>query len=121
MEHLRAKKPEMVRKELYVYFLAYNLLRTLMWEAGIAKGVNPLCISLQRTRQHLNKFVPQLAAAASTRTRNKLYQKLLKAIAHKLVSLRPVRYEPRVQKRRPKAYPFMQKPRQVLRQKLGAA
>jgi len=36
MDILRAKSPEMVRKEIYVYMLAYNLLRTLIWEAGIA-------------------------------------------------------------------------------------
>ena len=34
MEVLRCKTPSMVRKELYVYLLAYNLLRSLMWSAG---------------------------------------------------------------------------------------
>ena len=42
MEQLRGRTPDMVRKELYVYLLAYNLLRTLMWEAGINYGVDPL-------------------------------------------------------------------------------
>lgn len=32
MEQLRGKTPDMVRKEQYVYLLAYNLLRTLMWK-----------------------------------------------------------------------------------------
>ena len=41
-----------MRKEIYVYLLAYNLLRTLMWEAGTTYGVPPLRLSLQGTRQH---------------------------------------------------------------------
>jgi hypothetical protein len=42
MEVLRSKTPAMVRKEISVYLLAYNLLRTVMWEAGTQKGVNPI-------------------------------------------------------------------------------
>ena len=33
MDILRGKTPEMVRKEIYVHLLAYNLLRTVMWQA----------------------------------------------------------------------------------------
>jgi hypothetical protein len=40
MDILRSKTPEMVRKEIYVYLLAYNLLRTIMWQAGTQKKVN---------------------------------------------------------------------------------
>jgi hypothetical protein len=45
MEQFHGKTPEMVRKELYVYLLAYNLLRTVMWEAGTTQEVNPLRLS----------------------------------------------------------------------------
>lgn len=44
MDILRSKTPEMVRKELYVYLLAYNLLRTVMWEAGTTYGVPPAAV-----------------------------------------------------------------------------
>ena len=47
MEVLRCKTPQMVRKELYVYLLAYNLLCTLMWTAGNTYGLPPLRLSLQ--------------------------------------------------------------------------
>ena len=43
MDELRGKTPQMVRKEIYVHLMAYNLLRTLMWEAGIAPWVYPHC------------------------------------------------------------------------------
>ena len=34
MEMLRCKTPEMVRKEIWMYFLAYNLIRGAMAEAA---------------------------------------------------------------------------------------
>ena len=40
----------MVRKELYAYIAASDLLRTLMWEADTAHRVNPLRLSMQGTR-----------------------------------------------------------------------
>jgi hypothetical protein len=110
MEVLRGKTPAMVRKELYVYLLAYNLLRTLMWEAGMTYGVPPVRLSLQGTRHHLYNFIPQLLAASSAQL-HQIYRTLLKVVVHKSVSDRPGRSEPRVRKRRPKAYPLMQQPR----------
>lgn len=52
-----------VSKEINIYLLAYNLLRALMWEAGTTHGVEPLRLSMQGTRQHLDNFIPHLAAA----------------------------------------------------------
>ena len=115
MDILRGKTPEMVRKEIYIHLLAYNLLRTVMWQAGSQKGVNPLRISLQGTRQHLNNFISELKDASPI-NRERLYQIMLKLIAHKLVPSRPARVEPRVIKRRPKSYPLMQQTRQVYNQ-----
>jgi hypothetical protein len=71
----------MVRKELYVYLLAYNLLRTLMWEAGTTYGVTPLHLSLQGTRHHLEHFTPKLLAACEGQ-RYHIYRTLLKVIEH---------------------------------------
>lgn len=120
MDVLRSKTPEMVRKEIYAYLLAYNLLRTVMWEAGITHEVNPLRLSLQGTRQHLNNFTEQLATA-SNRERQQFYRTLLELIVHKPVSKRLGRHEPRVRKRRPKAYPLMRQPRAELRRQLKVA
>ncbi|WP_265270962.1 IS4 family transposase [Nostoc sp. KVJ3] len=120
MDVLRCKTPSMVRKEIYVYLLAYNLLRSLMWSAGITYGNPPLRLSLQGTRHHLNNFIPKFLAATSTK-RFQIYWTLLKVIAHKAVSDRPGRSEPRVRKRRPKAYPLMTKPRHELQKQLQTA
>lgn len=120
MDVLRCKTPPMVRKEIYVYLLAYNLLRGLMWSSGTTYRTPPLRLSLQGTRHHLNNFIPQLLAATSTK-RLQIYCTLLKVIAHKAVPDRPARNEPRVRKRRPKAYPLMSKPRHELRKQLQTA
>lgn len=119
MDVLRCKTPLMVRKELYVYLLAYNLLRTLMWSAGTTYGVSPVRLSLQGTRHHLDNFIPLLCANSGVK-RYQIYQTLLKIIVHKPVPQRPGRTEPRVRKRRPKAYPLLQQPRNQLRCQLQA-
>ncbi|WP_072207791.1 transposase [Mastigocoleus testarum] len=120
MDILRCKTPSMVRKEIYVYLLAYNLLRSLMWSAGTTHATPPLRLSLQGTRHHLNNFIPQLLTAYSKK-RLQIYSTLLKVIAHKAVPERPGRSQPRVRKRRPKAYPLMTKPRHELNKQLQTA
>ena len=120
MDILRCKTPSMVRKEIYVYLLAYNLLRSLMWKACTTYNITPNRLSLQGTRHHLLNFIPKLEAASSLK-RLRIYRTLLKVIVHKSVSDRPGRSEPRVRKRRPKIYPLMTKPRHELRQQLQTA
>lgn len=120
MDILRCKTPSMVRKEIHVYLLAYNLLRSLMWQAGTTYNTPPNRLSLQGTRHHLLNFIPKLETAHSQK-RFSLYRSLLKIIVHKVVPDRPGRSEPRVTKRRPKAYPRLTKPRQELRKQLQTA
>jgi len=120
MDVLRCKTPPMIRKEIHVFLLAYNLLRSLMWSAGTTCSTPPNRLSLQGTRHHLINFIPKLLDATSTK-RLQIYRTLLKIIAHKAVQERPGRSEPRVRKRRPKAYPLMTKPRHELRKQLQSA
>ena len=121
MEMLAAQTPAMVRKELWVHMMAYNLLRTLMWQAHQThpSKQGALQLSLQGARQALNQFIPLLANVA-VQLRRPLYPQLLQLVATHLVPLRPGRVEPRVRKRRPKAYPLMQQPRPILKRKLAA-
>ncbi|WP_223269901.1 hypothetical protein [Nostoc sp. 'Peltigera membranacea cyanobiont' 213] len=107
-------------KEIHVYLLAYNLLRSLMWQAGTTYNTPPNRLSLQGTRHHLLNFIPKLETAHSQK-RFSLYRSLLKIIVHKVVPDRPGRSEPRVTKRRPKAYPRLTKPRHELRHQLQTA
>lgn len=47
MEMIAAKTPEMVLKDIWMHLLAYNLLRTLMWQSPQHAQVSPLRLSLQ--------------------------------------------------------------------------
>lgn len=105
MDVLRGKTPEMVHKEIWVFLLAYNLLRSLMWEGGTKYGVPPLRLSLQGTRQHFNNFLTQFLAASEA-LRNHIYQTLLKIIIYSKVPERPGRSEPRGAKTSPQILPF---------------
>ncbi len=117
MEMLQAQSPEMVRKEIYVHLMAYNLLRYLMWQAASQADKVALRLSLQGSRQSFNQFRSLLAEAGRVRL-SRYSQNLLDLIAQTVVPLRPNRYEPRKRKRRPKAFPLMNEPRATLQQKL---
>jgi hypothetical protein len=114
MEQLRGRTPEMVRAEIYVHLMAYNLLRTLMWQAGTTFGVAPLRLSLQATRQHFRNWGIALNQMAVPHF-SILEPTLLLVMVQQLLLERPHRFEPRVLKRRPKPFPLMKQPRSVLK------
>lgn len=116
MEMLTTKTPDMVRKELSCHLLAYNLIRSLMWDAGQQHGVDPLRLSFQDALRHLRHFIPEWAHAP-TRKRYRLYDRLLFTVAREVLPTRTGRNEPRMRKRRPKPFPLMKKPRHALRKK----
>lgn len=117
MDILRGKTPLRVRQELYIHCIAYNLLRMVMMQAAQSAQVSLARLSLQQARQHWRNSIPALVAA-TPRGRKRLYQQVLSFVSHPLLPSRPGRVEPRVRKRRPKAYPLMQQPRAQLKAKL---
>jgi hypothetical protein len=119
MDHLSSKTPEMARKEFYVHLLAYNLIRTLMFQSATEHDVKPLELSFQATIQHHHNFSYALAHADAVK-REYLYQVLLYLVSKERLPVRPGRVEPRVKKRRPKKYKWLQQPRHKLRKQLSA-
>lgn len=117
MEHLLGQSPEMVRKEIYVHLLAYNLLRYLIWQAASDTEQDPWRLSLQGTRQSFNHFRPHLSTAEPD-TRANYCRYLLEMVAQMTVPERPSRFEPRCLKRRPKDFSLMREPREILKQNL---
>jgi hypothetical protein len=117
MDVLRCKTPDMVRKEVYAHLLVYNLVRAAMAEAAAAHGVPPRDLSFRGTRQVLEGFRPELAAAPPSRAES-LRTAASEAIAGERVGDRPDRVEPRARKRREKMYPRLQVPRDVARRRL---
>jgi hypothetical protein len=82
-----------------------------MIEAASKRKVSHLNLSLQGTRHHFGNFIPKLSNA-SEKVLLQIYKTLLNILIHKELPQRPGRCEPRVRKRRPKAYPLMKKSRQ---------
>jgi hypothetical protein len=110
MDVLRCRTPEMVKKEVGVHLLAYNLIRTVMAQAADRAGIIPNSISFKGAMQQLDCFADKIAHATGI-IRTRLLEELLRAIAYHRIGNRPGRVEPRVVKRRPKAFPRMTVPR----------
>lgn len=118
MDVLRGKSPDIVRKEIYMHMLAYNLIRCLMWQAASSHGRDLHRLSFAGTVQRLDALAPYLMLYHGTVKALRLYELLLKWIAHDTLPFRPNRIEPRVVKRRPKQYGLLNKPRHEMRKAL---
>jgi len=114
MEHLRCKTPEMALKELWVYLLAYNLIRLLMAQAALLADQIPRQLSFKHTVQ---VWVSWQQRGGETHD-GVCIRRLLLLIARPRVGLRSGRIEPRVLKRRPKKYPLLTKPRAQAREEV---
>jgi hypothetical protein len=117
MDVLRCKTPEMVRKEIFGHFLAYNLIRGVLAESALRSQTLPRRLSVQGARQTLEAFRVELNRAHGEAAQ-RLREVALTAIAYHEVGNRPDRVEPRVVKRRPKPYPRMQEPRREAKKHL---
>ena len=118
MGHLRCKTPHMVRRELWVTLLAYNLIRKVIVTSAAVHGKQPRRLSFTLTCQMvLASWI--LLSTGSARNAHQLWVVTLASIAAHQVPNRPGRIEPRALKRRRHRYPLMQCPRNRLRQGLG--
>jgi hypothetical protein len=117
MDVLRCRTPEMVRKELWMYVLAYNLIRAVMVRAALSKGLCPRQLSFKGALQAVNGFTPALVLAEGAVV-VALLDALLGSVAAHRVGQRPNRVEPRAVKRRPKAHKLLRVPRLKARKRL---
>lgn len=112
MDILRCKTPQMVHKELSLFIIAYNLIRSLIWEAALEKNIDPYTISLAGTIATLRQWAPILATIKDPEEQRILINRILELIASDLLpKRRKPRIHPRAVKRRPKTYQLMTKPR----------
>ena len=114
MDVLRCKTPEMVRKEISMHLLAYNLIRTVMAESAAEYQVEPRGLSFKGAMQSINAFRSS-AVLAPLGELPLLYDHLLGMIASHPVRNRPRRVEPRAVKRRLKCLKLLTMPRSVAR------
>jgi hypothetical protein len=101
MDILKCKTEDGVLKELAVFALVYNLVRSVAYEAAVARGV-------AEDRVSVTDAVRWLVGAEGDEDLSVIL----------INPARKGRVEPRVKKRRPKQYPRMTKPRAELRKEL---
>ena len=111
MEKLSCHSPKMLHKELEMFFIAYNLIRALAVEASALHDVPLDRISFKGTVDASSQFSLAIAQARSKKKQRQLVAELLRVVARDQVPDRPGRREPRAIKRRPKPYPWLNRPR----------
>ena len=117
LDHARCVTPEMVRREVWVTLLAYNLIRKVIATAAAVHEKQPRQLGFTLACQTVLSAWMLLATGAC-RNAGELRRLALERIAANEVANRPGRIEPRVIKRRRDHYPLMHEPRGELRRKL---
>jgi len=114
MDDLRGQTPEMVRREIWVHWLAYNLIRKVIAQAALTHEKSPRQLSfaaalaaVATSWDHATSAKPNVLAA--------LAEAQLGVIAWHQVGDRPDRVEPRAIKRHPKLHRWLRQPRDQAR------
>lgn len=117
LDDVRGKTPHMVRREIWVHWLAYNLIRKVMAQVALRCEELPRELSFASA---LSAVVAALAHAsvADPSRLSALAEAQHRLVIHSRVGHRPNRVEPRAIKRRPKAHKLLNKPRAEARAEL---
>ena len=110
MERLSCQTPAMAIKEIWVYLLAYNLIRLMMAQAASLADRLPRQLSFKHTVQIWIAWTQHIHRIDHDKLRG-----LFVLIAQQHVGERPGRIEPRAVKQRPSLYPLLTKPRATAR------
>jgi hypothetical protein len=120
MYHCRCETPAMVRKEIWTYLLAYNLIRLRMAQAAAVHDLPPRSLSFKCAKDAIEVYTPVMAAAKSHAKVAETEQHMIDEIAMHRVGNRPSRVEPRAIKRRQNKYPILTSPRSIVQKRLAA-
>ncbi len=113
MEILSCKTPEMNLKEMWVYFLAFNLIRLMMAQSALLVNTLPRALSFKHALQLYIAWSQQPAFGDDP-----FDDKILILIAQKTVGNRAGRVEPRAIKRRPKPFALLMISRDLAREEI---
>src|SRR5699024_2255163 len=114
MDQLSCKTPAMVEKEIWIYLLAYNLIRLAMCQAALHAGCTPRDISFKHSLQLWLIWQPHTACELPDR---RGIQRFL-LMAQQRVGKRNGRVQPSALKRRATPYPPLTQARPVARGKI---
>jgi hypothetical protein len=107
MDVLRSRTSDTVRKEIWAFMAAYNLVRRVMWLAGECGSIHPVELSFTRTLQQLRIQLSDIETARDSQQASRYWRQLLKDIARLRVRKRPGRREPRAARRSKDRYPIL--------------
>jgi hypothetical protein len=117
MEHLRVKTPENARKTLRMALIAYNLIKSSCQEAAHSAGKD---LRLMSFKGALDTIIANTARYLRRQKHvmkiREIWESTIAMIAEKVIHFRPFRHEPRAQKKRPKSYSYLTKPRAEYRE-----
>lgn len=105
-----ARSPAMARKEIWMWMLAYNVIRRVMQDASVAYELPLEQVSFKGAMELLLSMADALGASRA-QARADAYEFLLFGVAQRPVRARPNRREPRVMKMRKSKYTYMTQPR----------
>jgi len=112
LDVLRCQTPALVRKEIVMHALAYNLIRALMQDIAHSHQVAVQHLSFKGTVDALRQWREVFENTQNQpRAMCKLRRLFYQSIANDLLLDRPNRSEPRAVKRRPKNFRLLTKPR----------
>jgi hypothetical protein len=111
MDVLRCQTPALVRKEITMHAIAYNLIRALMQDVAHSYRVSLQRLSFKGTVDALRQWRALFENAKGQRRTTQLRSLCYQSLATDLLLERPGRSEPRVVKRRPKNFRLLTKPR----------
>lgn len=117
MDILSCKSPQMVRKEVGAYLLAYNLIRAVMAQAAACARRWPRQLSFSAAKRIIISFQDLLMHHPAGKLTT-MFAYVRGAIAALLLPYRPNRVEPRAVKRRPKPRRLLMVPRDIARARL---
>jgi len=117
LDDLRGKKPETIRRETWMHWLAYNLIRKVMAQAALTQEKLPRELSFASALTAVTGAW-ELATVADPSTLSLHAKTQHLGITWSLVGHRPNRVEPRAIKRRPKPHRLLTQPREEARAQL---
>lgn len=111
MELLRTQSPDMIKRELMMFAIGFNLLRYLQVHGAAINQTCPTRISFKGVMD-IVAAMPQTECKTTTeKDRKLLFDWVVEKVSERVIPDRPDRHEPRAKKRRPKSFQLLTSPR----------
>jgi hypothetical protein len=110
MEMLGCRSPEMIKKEIAISFMAYNLIRSVIAQSAVIHDKHPRNISFSGAVKLIVAGATSIVNTVNQYTMDAV-NAILHAISTNPVGEREQLIQPRAIKRRPKPYPLLTTPR----------